>query len=161
MSNLEHAQKWCDALTSDVDALADMYSDEYFTVQLGKVEDHLVDTLTDRDMIKAQLGPMIAGADGKYTFTATEWLGPEGYGLIHWDVTIEGAKHFRGIPTEGKTLKGIGSTFHEFDESGKILRESTYWEDNRIFEQLGIALMRPHYWKEDFDMEAFLAEAAG
>ncbi|WP_354698851.1 hypothetical protein DSM112329_04549 [Paraconexibacter sp. AEG42_29] len=160
MSNLEHAQKWADALGNDVEALVALYAD-YPTIQFGKIEDHEVDTLTDADMIREQLGPISAGENGKYTFTATEWLGKEKFGLIHWDVTIEGASTFRGIPTEGKTLTGTGSTYQEFDDQGKILRENTYWEDNRIFEQLGIALMRPHYWEEDFDMEAFLAEAAG
>jgi len=155
--NMEHAKRWCDAMSSDVEALGDMYSD-WFTMQMGKVEDHEVDTITDRDMLRDQLSPMTNGENGTYTFTATEYLGHERWGLIHWDVKIEGAKTFRGIPTEGKTLEGIGSTFHEFDADGKIMRESTYWEDNRLFVQLGIPIMRPHYWEEDFDMEAFLAE---
>lgn len=159
--SLEHAQKWCDALGNDVEALVAMYSDDYYTVQFGKIEDHEVDTLTDGDMIREQLGPISAGANGRYTFTADEWLGPDTFGLIHWSVTIEGASSYRGIPTEGRTITTVGSTFHEFDDAGRILRESTYWEDNRVFEQLGIPLMRPHYWEEDFDMEAFLAEAAG
>lgn len=161
MSNLEHAQKWCAAMSGDIEALVGFYSDDYFTIQFGKIEDHEVDTLTDAGMIRDQLGPMLAGENGRYTFEATEWLGPERYGLIHWNVTIEGALTYRGIPTEGKTLKTLGSTFQEFDAAGKIIRENTYWEDNRVFEALGIPLMRPHYWEEDFDMEAFLAEAAG
>jgi steroid delta-isomerase-like uncharacterized protein len=154
--NLEHAQKWAHALGNDIDALGDMYAD-WFTLEHTMVDDHCLDTITDRDMLKAALGGIASGTNGTYTFTANEWLGGTGYGLIHWDVTIEGATSFRGIPTEGETLTGIGSTFHEFDENGKIKLESTFWEDNRIFVQLGVPIVRPHYWRADFDMAAFMA----
>ena len=157
--SLEHAQKWAAALGSDFEALADLYAD-WFTLEHTMVDDHMNDTLTDRDMLRDALGGISSGENGTYTFTATEWLGGEDYGLIHWDVTIEGAKTFRGIPTDGKTLTGTGSTFHRFDEDGKIAYESTYWEDNRIFVQLGLPIVRPHYWRADFDMEAFLAGMA-
>jgi steroid delta-isomerase-like uncharacterized protein len=154
--SLEHAKRWAHALGNDVGALGDMYA-EWFTLDHTMVDDHMVDTITDRDMLRAALGGLSSGENGKYTFTANEWLGGTDYGLIHWDVTIEGAATFRGVPTEGKTLTGIGSTFHEFDENGKITLESTFWEDNRIFVQLGVPIVRPHYWRADFDMEAFLA----
>jgi steroid delta-isomerase-like uncharacterized protein len=158
--SLARAQKWAAALGSDVDALGDLYAD-WFTLEHTMVDDHMNDTITDREMLKAALGGMSGSENGTYTFTATEWLGGEDYGLIHWDVTIEGATTFRGIPVEdGKTLEGTGSTFHQFDENGKISYESTYWEDNRIFVQLGLPIVRPHYWEADFDMEAFLASMA-
>jgi steroid delta-isomerase-like uncharacterized protein len=157
--NLQHAQQWARALGTDVDALAELYAD-WFTLEHGIVEDHLLDTITDRDALRSALGGLSSGENGTYTFTATEWLGREDYGLIHWNVSIEGATTFRGIPTEGKTLTGIGSTFQRFDADGKISYESTYWEDNRIFEQLGLPIVRPHYWRADFDMAAFVAANA-
>jgi hypothetical protein len=61
---------------------------------------------------------------------------------------------------EGLVLETVGSTFQRLDADGKIAFESTYWEDNRVFKQLGIAILTPHYWEEDFDMEAFLASLA-
>jgi steroid delta-isomerase-like uncharacterized protein len=157
--NLQHAQQWARALGTDVDALAELYAD-WFTLEHGIVDDHLLDTITDRDALRSALGGLSSGENGTYTFTATEWLGREDYGLIHWNVSIEGATTFRGIPTEGKTLTGIGSTFQRFDADGKISYESTYWEDNRIFEQLGLPIVRPHYWRADFDMAAFVAANA-
>jgi steroid delta-isomerase-like uncharacterized protein len=157
--NLQHAQEWARALGSDVDALAELYAD-WFTLEHGVVDDHLLDTITDRDALRAALGGLSSGENGTYTFTAREWLGGEDYGLIHWDVTIEGARTFRGIPTEGKALTGIGSTFQRFDADGKISFESTYWEDNRIFVQLGLPVVRPHYWRADYDMAAFHAATA-
>ena len=157
--NLQHAQQWALALGTDVDALAELYAD-WFTLEHGMVDDHLRDTITDRDALRSALGGLSSGENGTYTFTATEWLGGEDYGLIHWNVAIEGATTFRGIPTDGKTLTGIGSTFQQFDADGKISYESTYWEDNRIFEQLGLPIVRPHYWRADFDMAAFVAANA-
>jgi steroid delta-isomerase-like uncharacterized protein len=157
--NLRHAQKWAQALGTDVDALATLYAD-WFTLEHGMVDDHLRDTITDRDALCAALGGLSSGENGDYRFTAREWLGREDLGLIHWDVTIAGAQTFRGIPTDGRTLTGTGSTFQQFDSDGKITYESTYWEDNRIFVQLGLPIVRPHYWRADFDMAAFLAANA-
>lgn len=157
-TGFDHAKQWATLLGTDTSALASLYSDDYFTIETAMVDDHLTDTLTDRAMIHERLGGLADGKNGTYTFSATEYLGDERYGLIHWDVTIEGASTFRGLPVpEGTVLKGIGSTFHQFDENGKIKLESTHWEDNRIFIQLGLPIVRPHYWEEDFDMEAFVA----
>jgi hypothetical protein len=115
------------------------------------VDDHLNDTITDRQMLTEKLGGLASADNGTYTFTATEWLGDDRFGLIHWKVKIEGATTYRGLRTGGKTLETIGSTFHQFDQDGKILLESTCWEDNRVFEALGLPIIRPHYWTEDFD----------
>jgi len=159
--SLEHAQKWCAALGNDVDALRDLYA-EWFTLEHTMMDDHMDDTITDAEMLKAALGGISDGENGTYTFTATEWCGGRSdYGLIHWDVTIEGAKTFRGIPVpDGQTLTGTGSTFHVLDENGQVRFESTRWEDCRILVQLGVPIVRPHYWEADFDMEAFLASMA-
>ena len=72
--NLEHAQKWAHALGHDIDALGEMYAD-WFTLEHTMVDDHLLDTITDRDMLKAALGGIASGENGTYTFTANEWLG--------------------------------------------------------------------------------------
>jgi steroid delta-isomerase-like uncharacterized protein len=159
-TGMDHAKQWCTLLGSDTSALASLYAD-FPTIESGKVYDHEVDTLTDRAMIHEQLGALASGENGVYTFTATDYLGDERYGLIHWDVTIEGATTYRGLPTDGKTIKTLGSTFHQFDDEGKILLESTLWEDNRVFAELGLAIVRPHYWEEDFDLAAFVASLAG
>lgn len=159
-TGMDHAKQWCHLLGTDTAALASLYAD-YFTIESSKVDDHETDTLTDRAMLAEQLGGLASGENGVYTFTATEYLGDERYGLIHWDVTIEGATTYRGLPTEGKTLRTTGSTFHQFDADGKILLESTCWEDNGVFIELGLPIIRPHYWREDFDLAAFVASLGG
>jgi len=155
-TGMEHAQRWCSALGSDTTLLADLYAD-YFTLEHTFVDDHLDDTITDRDMLNNALGGIASGDNGRYTFTPTEVFVGNGHQLTHWTVTIEGASTYRGLDTGGKTLTTIGSTFHQFDADGKILLESTYWEDNGVFVELGLPILRPHYWREDFDMEAFVA----
>lgn len=157
----EAAQQWADALGSDISDLAGLYSQRTFSVDDGKIEDHMTDTADSVERLAAKLGGLPSGENGNYTFTVTDVFEGNGHRLIHWDVTIDGARTFRGIPTEGKTLTGVGSTFHELDEDGYIRLESTFWEDNRIFVQLGLPIIRPHYWEADFDMEAFAASLAG
>jgi steroid delta-isomerase-like uncharacterized protein len=153
----EHAERWTTALGSNTAALADLYA-ESFSLECTYVDDHEQDTLTDRDMINSALGGIAGGENGTYTFTPTAVFEGNGHQLTHWAVTIEGAKTFRGLDVpQGTTLKTVGSTFHEFDSEGKVVLESTCWEDNNIFVQLGLPIVRPHYWEEDFDMEAFIA----
>lgn len=147
---LEFAQDWCHALGGDTDALRLLYADR-FTAEYGKVDDHLADTITDTTMLMACYGAMASGDNGCYTFTATEYLGDSRHGLILWNLTIDGARTYRGIPTQGKTITTLGSTFHQYDAQGRIVLESTFFEDNRAFEQLGLPIVRPHYWKSDFN----------
>ncbi|MBA3742992.1 hypothetical protein [Sporichthya sp.] len=155
-SAMEHAQTWCNALGNDVAALRAMYAD-YFTLEYTKVDDHEQDSITDSDMLANALGGISTKENGTYTFTPTAVFEGNGHHLIHWSVTIEGAETYRGLPAGGKTLKTIGSTFHELDADGRILLESTCWEDNNVFVQLGLPILRPHYWEADFDMAAFVA----
>jgi steroid delta-isomerase-like uncharacterized protein len=153
----EHAERWCAALGGNVADLGALYSD-WFTLEYTMVDDHEQDTITDRDMLVEALGGISGGENGTYTFTPTAVFEGNGHQLTHWDVTIEGATTFRGLPVEGgQTLRTIGSTFHEFDTDGRIKLESTCWEDNNVFVQLGKPIIRPHYWRADFDMEAFIA----
>lgn len=147
---LEFAQDWCNAVGGDIHVLRTLYAD-FFTSEWSKIDDHENDTFTDLAMLVRNLGGIAAGENGRYRFTATEYFGSEQMGLIHWSVEIEGAESYRGIATGGKTLDTIGSTFLEFDSNGKIVRESTRWEDNRAFEALGLPIVRPHYWEEGFD----------
>lgn len=167
MSSLAHATAWCDALSSDIEALCELYRhddhplSEGFSSEHSAIDDNVTDTFTTREQLREAYGPYSAGANGTYTFTATEWRGDATHGIIHWTVRIEGARTFRDLPVpDGLVLETIGSTFQKFDEDGRITFESTYWEDNRVFKQLGIGVLTPHYWEEDFDMEAFLAEQA-
>lgn len=153
---LAFAQDWCNAVARDTDVLRSLYAD-YFTQEWAMVDDHENDTITDTQMMKGWLGGIAGGKNGAYTFKAAEYLGDERCGLILWDVTIEGASTYRGLQTKGKTLQTIGSTFHQYDSNGKIILETTRFEDNRVFAALGLPIVRPHYWREDFDPASLAA----
>jgi steroid delta-isomerase-like uncharacterized protein len=160
--NLSFAQGWASALTTDTAAFAELYAaDGDFCIERHMMDDHMEDTLSDRAMIVERLGGL-ANQDpdngvGVHTFTVTEYIGDARYGMLHWDYTVEHAQHYRGLPADGKRLQTKGSTFLEFDGDGKIVLESTCFNDNPIFQELGIPIMTPHYWDADFDPASLLA----
>jgi len=160
--NTDHARRWAAALGSDTDALAEFYADDgEFTLEHTMVDDHMDDTITTRAMLRSALGGL-ANSDpdngiGIHEFEVTEYVGNGRYGLIHWNYSVDHADTFRGIPTEGKRLTTKGSTFQQFDADGKIVLESTFWNDNPIFAELGIPVMTPHYWEEGFDPATLVA----
>ena len=71
--------------------------------------------------------------------------------VILWDWTGEGLSTFRGVPTEGKNLSTRGITWHQLDAQGKIARETTYWNDTPVLQELGLPIVTPEYWVEGFD----------
>lgn len=160
--NHDYAKQWADALGSDTAALADLYApDGEFCAERHMVDDHMDDTISDRDTLIERLGEL-ANDDpengiGVHTFTVTEYIGDERCGLIHWDYVVEGAGQYRGLPAGGKRLHTKGATFLQFNAAGKIVLESTCFNDNPIFQQLGLPIVTPHYWDADFDPASLLA----
>ena len=160
--NLEYARQWASALSSDTRAFTELYAaDGDFCIERHMVDDHMDDTLSDRATVVERLGGL-ANSDpdngvGIHTFTVTEYIGDQRYGMIHWDYTVEHASHYRGLPADGKRLQTKGSTFLQFDADGKIVLESTCFNDNPIFQELGIPIMTPHYWDADFDPASLVA----
>ena len=160
--NLEYAKRWAEALGNDTNAYADLYApDGDFCIEQHMMDDHMNDTISDRPTIHERLGGL-ANNDpnnglGSHTFTATEYIGDQRYGMIHWDYVVEGASQYRGLPAGGKRLATKGSTFLEFNSDGKIVLESTNFNDNPIFQELGIPVMTPHYWDADFDPASLMA----
>jgi len=160
--NLEHARSWANALGSDITELGEFYAaDGEFTVEHTMVDDHMDDTITTRAKLFCTLRGL-ANSDpdngvGIHEFDVTEYVGDERYGLTMWNYSVEHADAFRGIPAQGKRLTTKGSTFHQFDADGKIVLESTFWNDNPIFAELGVPVMTPHYWEEGFDPASLVA----
>jgi steroid delta-isomerase-like uncharacterized protein len=157
--NLDYAKRWAEALSNDTAALADLYAaDGDFCVERHMMDDHMEDTISDRATLLERLGGLAnddqSNGVGIHTFTATEYIGDERYGLVHWDYTCEAASTYRGIPADGKRLQTKGSTFLQFNSDGKIALESTCTNDNPIFQELGIPVATPHYWAADFDPAA-------
>ena len=73
---------------------------------------------------------------------------------ILWKWTGEHLENFRGVPTGGMTLSTRGQTWHQFDAAGKVSRESTFWNDVPVYQELGLPVLTPAYWEADFDFSS-------
>ena len=155
----QHAQRWLDALTSDTAAAVALYADDLVYDDHAD-SDHMIDTAITKDDLAPRLAPFANknpdNGLGVHRFTATDAFQLAGVGgnsavVILWDWTGEGLDTFRGVPTEGKTLSTRGITWHQLDSDGKIERETTYWNDTPVLQELGLPILTPPYWVEGFD----------
>lgn len=154
-----HAQRWTAALTSDTAAAVDLYADDLVYDDHGD-SDHVIDTAITKAELLPRLVPFsnqdTTNGVGLHAFTATEAFQLVGVGgqpavVILWDWTGEGLHTYRGVPTDGKPLSTRGITWHQLDADGKIARETTYWNDTPVLQELGLPISTPEYWVEGFD----------
>jgi len=156
MTDINFARTWADTRQNDLAAHRALYAaSEEFVIETRMVDDHLGDTVsTDEeftDALTVFTNKDTASPQGVQTITVTEAFPGNRHLMIHWDWTLEGASTYRGLPVEGRTLTSKGSTFLQFDQSGKIVLESTILNENPVFQQLGLPIITPHYWEEGFD----------
>ena len=159
---IDHAHAWTTALTSDTTAAVDLYADDLVYDDHAD-GDHVVDTAITKAELRPRLAPF-ANQDatngvGLHTFTATEAFHLAGVGgnpavVILWDWTGEALDSYRAVPTQGKTLRTRGITWHQLDAEKKIERETTYWNDTPVLQELGLPIITPEYWVEGFDPSA-------
>lgn len=160
MSNkAEHARRWVDALTSDTSAAVDLYADNLVYDDHGD-SDHVYDTAITKDELAPKLAQFANKSSdnglGTHSLTVTDTFDVAGVNgnpsvVILWDWTGEGLGTYRGVPAAGKALSTRGITWHQLDANGKIERETTYWNDTPVLQELGIPLVTPQYWVEGFD----------
>ncbi|WP_370500410.1 ketosteroid isomerase-related protein [Mycolicibacterium sp. jd] len=155
----QHAARWADALGNDTDAAVALYADD-LVYDDHMDSDHVIDTAITKDELQPRLAPFANknpdNGVGVHTFTANEAFQLAGVNgnpavVILWDWTGEGLATFRGVPTDGKTLTTRGITWHQLDADGKIARETTYWNDTPVLQELGLPIITPEYWVEGFD----------
>jgi len=162
MTNIEFARTWADTRVNDLAAHRDLYApSEDFCIETRMVDDHLGDTISTDEEFATDLAVYTnkdaSNGLGVQSMTVTEAFEGNGHLMVHWDWSIEGADTYRGFPVEGKTLTSKGSTFLQFDNDGKIVLESTFLNENPIFQQLGLPIITPHYWEEGFDPASLTA----
>lgn len=154
-----HARSWTTALTSDTSAAVDLYADDMVYDDHAD-SDHMIDTAITKDELRPRLAPFAnqqpGNGVGLHTFVATEAFELTGVGgnravVILWDWTGEGLETYRGVPTGGRTLSTRGITWHQLDAAGRIARETTYWNDTPVLQELGLPISTPEYWVEGFD----------
>lgn len=160
MSISDTAKAWADTLQSDLQAHADLYApDEEFSIETRMVQDHLGDTIGEREDLFQQLAYWTnqdkEDPRGIHTLTLTETFQGNGHEFLHWDYEITGLSTWYGLPVDGKTITTKGSTFLQYDEAGKIVLESTVVNQVPVYKELGLPLITPHYWEEGFDFSAF------
>lgn len=158
-ANTEHAARWATLITSDTDAAVGLFADELLYDDHRDV-DHVYDTATDKGQLRERI-ESFANADphnglGIHRFEVLDVIDMTGTNgaravTILWRWTGEHLENFRGVPTDGTALSTRGQTWHEFDASGKVVRESTYWNDVPVFQQLGLPVLTPAYWEAGFD----------
>ena len=156
MTNREFALRWAQTRTSDTGAHDALYApDKKFVIELAKVDDHMEDSINDHRDLRTKLGYWSntnpGSGEGLHAITVTDVFEGNGHIFIHWDYTIEHLASFHGVPAEDKTLSTVASTFLEFNADGLIVQEATIINDNRIYQQLGLPIVTPHYWDEGFD----------
>lgn len=161
----EHARRWINALTSDTSAAVELYADDLVYDDHGDT-DHVYDTAITKGELEPKLAAFAntAADNGKgvHRFEVTESFPLAGVGgnsavVILWNWTATDLSSYRGVPTEGKTLSTRGITWHQLDANGKIARESTYWNDTPVLQELGIPIVTPAYWVEGFDPSSLAA----
>lgn len=156
---VDHAQRWATVLTSDTAAAVDLYANDLVYDDHGD-SDHVLDTAITKGELEPRLA-LFANKDvgngiGVHAFVATEAFQLAGVGgnpavVILWDWAGEHLASYRGVPTGGKSLATRGITWHQLDADGKIARETTYWNDTPVLQELGIPILTPEYWVEGFD----------
>ena len=157
--NTDHASRWATLITSDTDAAVGLFADELLYDDRRDV-DHVHDTATDKAQLRMRIAPF-ANADpgnglGIHRFEVLDVIDAAGVNgtravAIVWKWTGEHLWNFRGVPTGGQTLSARGQTWHQLDAAGKITRESTYWNDVPVYQQLGLPVLTPAYWEAGFD----------
>lgn len=155
----EHAERWIAALTSDTEALVDLYADELVFNDRAE-SDCATDTVSSKDALRAHL-TVFANKDpdsgaGVHTFTATEVFALAGVDgnpavVILWNWIGVGLATYRGVPAGGRTLSTRGITWHGLDDGGRITREITYWNDTPVLQDLGLPIVAEEYWVEGSD----------
>ncbi|MUL46298.1 hypothetical protein FZI85_08845 [Mycobacterium sp. CBMA293] len=154
-----HARNWTTALTTDTVAAVDLYTDDLVYDDHADA-DHMIDTAITKDELRPRLAPFANKQSGNgigvHAFVASEAFQLAGVGgnsavVILWDWTGEGLDTYRGVPTGGKTLNTRGITWHQLDADGRIARETTYWNDTPVLQELGLPISTPEYWVEGFD----------
>ncbi|WP_273735350.1 ketosteroid isomerase-related protein [Mycolicibacterium septicum] len=158
----EHAARWATALTTDTRAAVDLYADDLVYDDHAD-SDHMIDTAITKEELEPRLAPFAnkdtGNGAGIHTITPYEVSQLAGVNgdpavVILWNWSGEGLSTYRGVPTGGKSLATSVITWHQLDSDGKIARETTYFNDTPVLQELGLPIITPEYWVEGFDPTA-------
>lgn len=131
------AIKWLKAFRHSPEVICALYADDFV------FEDPILDQYQIRD--KGDLGrifSLYANKDrenglGVHNFRVRGYEGDRRSGLIRWEWTPEDCQNFIGLDVTNKPFFTQGHTFHQYDEAGKITRESSWWDAGIILNAIG------------------------
>jgi steroid delta-isomerase-like uncharacterized protein len=135
--NYEFAVKWLKAFRTSAEEVCALYADDFL------FEDPMLDQhgITHKDDLH-RLFAVYANKDrengiGVHNFRIRGYIGDERHGLINWEWSPEDCASFLGLDVAGKPFWTQGHTWHEYDEEGKIVRESSWWDASAVLRAVG------------------------
>jgi steroid delta-isomerase-like uncharacterized protein len=129
--NYAFAVKWLKAFRTSSETVCALYADDFL------FEDWMLDqSITDKEDLHRVFAPY-ANKDrengiGVHNFRIRGYEGDEKCGLIRWEWTPEDAAIFLGLDVKDKPFWTQGHTFHVYNDEGKIVRESSWWDAGQV-----------------------------
>ncbi len=131
------AVRWLKAFRHSPEAVCALYADDFL------FEDPILDQfqITDKPDLHRLFAPY-ANKDrengiGVHNFRIRGYEGDRRSGLIRWEWSPEDAAIFLGLDVTGKVFWTQGHTFHQYDEQGRITRESSWWDVTQVLRGIG------------------------
>lgn len=136
--NYAFAVKWLKAFRDSSESICAMYADDFV------FEDPILDQFQITD--KGDLGrifTLYANKDrtnglGVHNFRIRGYVGDRKSGLIRWEWSPEDCTNFLGLDVTDKPFFAQGHTFHQYDDDGLIVRESSWWDSGSIVADVGV-----------------------
>jgi steroid delta-isomerase-like uncharacterized protein len=135
--NYEFAIKWLKCFRTSAEDICVLYDDEKFSFSDPMLDQHDINTKPDL----LRLFELYANKDrtnglGVHNFRVRGYIGDETSGLILWEWGPEDCANFLGMDAQNKPFVTQGHTYHEYNENGKITRESSWWDAAEVVRAL-------------------------
>lgn len=137
--NYNFAVKWLKAFRTSSEEVCKLYEDEGFSFSDPMLDQYGIDNKPDLHRLFAPY----ANTDpdngiGIHNFRIRGYTGDEKSGLISWEWGPEHAAAFLGIECAGKPFQIQGHTYHEYNDAGRIVFESSWWDASSFMRQIGM-----------------------
>ncbi|UTI65405.1 hypothetical protein NBH00_04130 [Paraconexibacter antarcticus] len=135
--NYAFAVKWLRGFRTSPEDVCALYADDFL------FEDWMLDqTITDMEDLHRVFAPY-ANTDpdngiGIHNFRIRGYEGDERSGLIRWEWGPDHAAVFLGLDVANKPFWTQGHTFHVYNEEGKIVKESSWWDASAVLRGIGM-----------------------
>jgi steroid delta-isomerase-like uncharacterized protein len=137
--NYEFAVRWLKCFRTSAEDVCALYEEDGFLFEDPMLDQHGVDNMPDL----LRLFSLYANKDrtnglGVHNFRVRGYVGDERSGLILWEWSPEDCANFTGLDVGGKDFITQGHTYHEYNQRGKIVRESSWWDASAILRQVDL-----------------------